>query len=129
MYELLNDDNFVMYAAKKYTNLQCTTDAEFFEDLARIKYIKKLLTRYIETGELKDRLILNHLTVLNNVFGYEHLPRILYLKMEDQFNMIKPFLIQLNIMPDLIENVKEVRKVDTAYILMDPVIVDRLRRI
>lgn len=118
-----------MYAAKNYMNLQCTTDTEFFEDLARIKYIKKLLTRYVETGELKDRLILNHLTVLNNVFGYEHLPRILYLKMEGQFGMIKPFLVQLNICPDEIINIRTNMKIDTAYILMDQVIVDRLRGI
>lgn len=129
MNEILTDENFVLYASKKYANLQCTTDVEFFEDLARIKYIKKLLTRYIETGELKDRLIMNHLIVLNNVFGYEHLARILYLKMESQFNMIKPFLILLNIMPDEIANVREAGIVDTSYILMDDVIVERLRAI
>lgn len=129
MMEILNDENFVLFASKKYFNTQCTTDTEFFEDLSRIKYIKKLLTRYVETGELKERLILNHLIVLNNVFGYEHLARILYLKMENQFTMIKPFLVLLNIMPDDIENVRKAGKRDLTAIQMDPVIVERLRKI
>lgn len=129
MNELLSDENFLLYASQKYKNSQCTTTAEFLEDLAKIKYIKKLLTRYEETGELKERLILNHLIVLNNVFGYEHLPRILYLKMEKQFENIKPFLVLLNIMPDEIVNVREAGKIDTAYIGMNPEIVERLRKI
>jgi hypothetical protein len=129
MNEVLNDENFVLFTSKKYLNTQCTTDTEFFEDLSRIKYIKKLLTRYVETGELKERLILNHLIVLNNVFGYEYLARILYLKMENQFNMIKPFLVLLNIMPDEIEDVRKRGKLDLTGIQMDPVIVEKLRGI
>jgi hypothetical protein len=129
MNEVLNDENFVLFTSKKYLNTQCTTDTEFFEDLSRIKYIKKLLTRYVETGELKERLILNHLIVLNNVFGYEYLARILYLKMENQFNMIKPFLVLLNIMPDEIEDVRKKGVLDLTGIQMDPVIVEKLRGI
>jgi hypothetical protein len=67
------------------------------EDIKRIKYIKKLVKRYVENGDLKERLILNHLTILYNVFGAEHLCRILYLKMKIQYSFIKPFLIMLNI--------------------------------
>lgn len=129
MLEVLNDENFLLYASREYRNDQCTTTAEFLEDLARIKYIKKLLTRFSETGELKERLILNHLIVLNNVFGFEHLPRILWLKMEKQFDCVKPFLILLNIMPDKIVNVRKQGAVDTVSIMMNNVVVEKLRKI
>ena len=71
MNDLLNDDNFLLYCASKYDNIKYASTEEFFEDLNRIKYIKKLVTRYTEYGELKERLILNHIIVLNNCFGAE----------------------------------------------------------
>src|ERR1700744_2846173 len=91
--EILNDKNFVIYCAKNYNNPTCTGSEEFFEDVKRVKYIKKLITRYIESGDLKERLILNHIIVLENVFNPIALNRILYLKIENQFGYIKPFLI------------------------------------
>ena len=80
MHDKLTDDNFLIYCAKHYDNPQCHSTEEFIEDLKRIKYIKKLITKYIESDELRERLIMNHLIVLNNVFGAEHLSKILYLK-------------------------------------------------
>lgn len=129
MHDILNDENFLIYAAKVYDNPQCFTTEEFVEDLNRIKYIKKLLTRYIETGELKERLILNHLMVLSNVFGPTHLPRILWLKMEKQFKYVKPFLVLLNVMPDEIENVRKKGKILTAAVPMDQGVINHLRQI
>jgi hypothetical protein len=129
MLEILTDANFLIYCAKHYTNRQCTTTDEFLEDLKRIKYIKKLITRYEQNGELKERLILNHLIVLNNLFGAPHLSRILYLKMRDQFRFVKPFLILLNVMPERILNVFEEGVVDTTMISMDQGIIDVLREI
>lgn len=123
---LLTDVNFFQVAAALYRNPQCTTDEEFLDDLARLKYLKKLLTRYEETGELKERLILNHIVVLNNVFGPDHLPRMLYLKMEKQFTYVKPFLEALSIMPDYIENVKVERRIPSSSIVSDPKIVAAL---
>ena len=65
----LDDTNFMLYAAAHYDNPQCYDTDEFYDDLKRFKYLKRLLNRYKETGELKERLILNHLTVIYNVFG------------------------------------------------------------
>ena len=129
MYETLSDDNFLIYAAKNYDNSHCCSTDEFLEDLKRIKYIKKLLTRYVETGELKERLILNHIIVLNNMFGAEHVCRILYLKLGDYFNCIMPFLILLNVLPDKLYNIRDHMVIDLDMITMDVTIVDRLRKI
>jgi hypothetical protein len=127
MYEKLTDENFLLYCAKNYNNPQCHSTEEFFEDLKRIKYIKKLITRYIENDELKERLILNHLIILYNVFGAEHLPRILYLKMKSQFQYLKPFLVMLNILPNRMLNIKDETIIDTNLILLDKKIVEALR--
>lgn len=128
MYENLTDANFLIYCAKHYMNPQCQSTEEFVEDLKHIKYIKKLLTRYIDKGDLKERLILNHLMILNNLFGPRHLPRILYLKLAPQFHCVKPFLVLLNIMPDHIYNVNG-NVIDSDMIHMDERIVRELRKI
>lgn len=128
-FEQLTNENFLIYCAKHYDNPHCQSTEEFIEDLKHIKYIKKLLTRYNEGGELKERLILNHLTILCNLFGPEALCRILYLKMRSQFPYIKPFLILLNIMPDKIFNVNGEMVVDTALIAMDQHIINVLRSV
>ena len=127
--ETLTDANFLIYCAKHYTNPQCQSTEEFYEDLKHIKYIKKLLTRYIERGDLKERLILNHVMILNNLFGARHLPRILYLKLEPQYHCVKPFLVLLNIMPDIIYNVNGDVKIECDNIHMDEKIVRELRKI
>lgn len=129
MHEKLSDDNFLIYCARYYDNPQCHSTEEFIEDLKRIKYIKKLITRYIDSGELKDRLILNHLIILYNVFGAEHMTRILYLKMKGQFKYIKPFLILLGVLPEKIYNIKEEAVINTDVISMDDVIVQSLRKV
>ena len=129
MHEKLTNENFLIYAAKHYDNAQCHSTEEFIDDLKRIKYIKKLITKYVESGELKDRLILNHLIILNNVFGAVHLPRILFLKMNKQFMYIKPFLILLNVLPDKLYNVGDVDVIDIDTIPMDENIVEKLRAI
>jgi len=129
MSEKLNDENFLIYAAKYYDNPQCQTTEEFLEDLKRIKYIKKLLTRYVESGELKDRLILNHLIILSNIFDSYHLCRILYLKMKNQFNYVKPFLVMLNVLPEKLYNIKNETTIDTSLIPMDERIIEALRKL
>jgi hypothetical protein len=125
--EKLTNENFLIYCAKYYDNPQCHSTEEFIEDLKRIKYIKKLITKYVENGELKHRLIINHLVILNNVFGAKHLPRILYLKMKNQFFYMKPFLILLNILPDTIHHVGNEDIIYTDTIPMDDLIVFKLR--
>jgi len=129
MNEKLTDDNFLIYAARHYDNPQCHSTEEFYDDLKRIKYIKKLITRYIETGELKERLILNHMIVLSNVFPAEHLSRILYFKVNKYMRYLKPFMILLNVLPERIYNVGKESVVMTDEIPMDDRIVESLRNI
>lgn len=99
-FDILTNDNFMMFAMKNYTNPQCTNIDEFYEDLNRIKYIKRLLGKYNKKGIIKARLILNHIIILNNVFGNEACSRILFHKLEPEFySAIKTFLGFLNYLP------------------------------
>ena len=127
--QILTDKNFILYAAQNYDNPQCHSTEEFNDDIRRIKYVKKLLTRYVETGELKERLILNHIVVLSNLFRPEPLCRILLLKMEPQFQMVKPFILGLKVLTPFICNVKSQRNVDTDDIPMDQNIIKKIRYI
>ena len=129
MNEALTDKNFLLYCAANYDNIQYASTEDFIEDLNRLKYIKKLITRYVENGELKERLILNHIIILNNCFGPEALNKILYLKFKDQMCYIKPFLVLLNIIPDKIYNVKDEKVIYTDNIIMDEGIVAKLRKV
>jgi hypothetical protein len=116
-----------MYAMKHYDNPSCCSIDEFNEDINRFKYIKKLVTRYIETGELKERLILNHLIILNNVFGAGPLCRMLFLKMDRHLTYIKPFLVLLSILPEFVNGIREQHVIMTDLIPMDEGIISALR--
>jgi len=95
----LSDDNFMIYAMKAYDKPNCIL-SEFEEDLNRIKYIKRLIKRYKTTGELKERLILNHIIILSNVFGVEQSVKMLFFKLDKiDYNVLKTFLLFLNYMP------------------------------
>lgn len=96
MFENLTDENFMLFAAKYYENTHCTDLLEFHDDMKRIRYLKRLLKKYEQTGDLKERLILNHLVVLYNVFEPRAMTRMLCFKLNDQLQYIKPFLIFLN---------------------------------
>ena len=98
-FDNLNEDNFQLYAAKAYEKPSVVL-SEFEEDLQRILYIKRLLTKYCKTGVLKERLLLNHLIVIYNVFGLEAATRMLFFKLEEKdLEIIKPFLIFLSYLP------------------------------
>lgn len=128
MYDKLTDDNFLFFCAKHYNNPQIMRTEEFMEDINRIKYIKKLITRYVDAGELKEKLILNHIITLHNCFG-QNLAKILYLKLEKQFRYVKPFLVMLNVIPRNIYNVGDYTTVNTDLIDMDMSIIQALRKI
>lgn len=97
LFEKLNDDNFVLYASKHYDNKQCTEVEEFYDDLNRFKYLKRLLRRYEMNGELQERLILNHLIVLFNVFGIDAAKRMVFYRVDDySYSALKTFLVYLN---------------------------------
>lgn len=103
--EKLDESNFLLFAAKHYDNPQCFDTLEFYEDLNRFKYIKRLINKYKDTGDLKDRLIINHLTVLFNVFGTQACIRMLFFKLEEHYSDILPFLDVMGGVPDLVEKV------------------------
>lgn len=120
IFDTLNKRNFELFAAQNYNNPECLDVEEFKEDLARFKYLKRLLRRYELTEDLQVRLILNHIIVIYNVFGIESANRMIWYKIEpEHWTYIKPFLVFLNYLP-----VDE--KVD---IPLDPLIVDILRKI
>ena len=96
IFEELNDENFTLFAIRHYDNPQCTSTEEFYEDIRRFRYLKRLLRRYQKTGELRERLILNHLIVLNNLFGVENTTRMLEFKLEEEFwTILKTCLLYL----------------------------------
>jgi hypothetical protein len=130
MVEKLDETNFLLYAAKHYDNPSCFDTLEFYEDLNRFKYLKRLFSRYEETEELKERLILNHIIVIYNLFGVEPATRMLFFKLKGYYNYLKPFLVFLNYCPDKVYGIGlENRTIVTSDILMDPVIVKILRGI
>jgi len=101
MFEKLTNDNITMFAIKHYDNPQCEGEAEFHDDMKRFKYIKRLLRKYQESGELKERLILNHMTVIYNVFGVDAGSTLLLFKIEPEFwSILKTFMVFLNMLPE-----------------------------
>jgi len=120
----LNDNNIMIYAMKAYDNPACTSLEEFQEDFNRIKYIKRLLTKYHKTGELKERLILNHIIIFYNVFELEAATRMLFSRINRKYYpYLKPFLVYLNFMHD------SVNGESTREIIMSQEIIERLRKL
>ena len=123
--EKLTEDNFLLYAMHHYDNPQCNSLIEFEEDIKRFLYLKKLLSRYKNTNELRERLILNHIIVLYNIFG-EHATRMLFFKIDKQYwNVLITFLVYLDRMP---EELKEYGIV-TSQNVLDQNIIKVLRKI
>lgn len=121
----IDDDNFVLFAAKHYDNPQCYDAEEFYDDLKRFKYLKRLFGKYEETGELRERLILNHLIVLYNVFG-DVTTKMLFYKLDGYYSYLIPFLVLLHRLPDKV-NLGNI--IYTSDIPMDNNIVNVLRKI
>ena len=113
MYEKITNDNVIMFAIKHYDNPQCEGEREFYDDMKRFKYIKRLLRKHKDTGVLKERLLLNHIIVLNNMFGAEAWLTLLLFKIQREYwETLKSFLLFLNIIrDDELRNVKEDNKV------------------
>ena len=92
----VTEENYLIVAAKHYNNPQCSSTDEFYADLDRIKYIKRIINRYLETGELSDRLLLNHIIVFCNVFGIEIGVKMMAVKLDYKYwSVIKPILVFL----------------------------------
>ena len=93
----LNDDNFDEYAVSNYFNPNCISVLEFLDDLKIIKYIKRLINKYVDKKELKERLILNHIISLSNVFGVEATVNMLRFKIDSEnHDVLNAFLVYLN---------------------------------
>jgi len=99
----LNDNNFSLFAAKHYDNPNCTDILEFHDDLNRIKYIKRLFKHYNDTGELKERLVLNHLITLYNVFEVQACTKMLVFKLYEYMPVLKSFLVYIGTMSDRVD--------------------------
>jgi hypothetical protein len=125
----LNNDNFLMYAIKNYNNPGCRGVTDFNDDLKRLRYIKRLLGRYRLSGDVKERLVINHIVVFYNVFGVEAATRMLFYKIqEDLWPELKTFLVYLNFMPQTVI-VSSGFKMPESEIPLDPVLVDILRKL
>ena len=96
----LNDDNFKLFAIKNYENPQAVTEADFDKDLNHFKYIKRLLKRYKNTGQLKTHLLLNHFIILYNIFGEATTPMLFHKIEEDLWPSMKTFVMFLGKLPD-----------------------------
>lgn len=122
--EPLSDKTFQLYTMKNYCNPECSGLEEFQEDLNRIKYLKRLFGKYKSSGELKERLILNHLIILYNIFPLIPATRILFYKIEENYHVeLKTFLTYLGNLP------KKIPEVDIENIPLDQRIINKLRKI
>ena len=101
MYEKITVANWVMFAMRNYDNPQCEGEEEFYEDIKRFKYLKRLFKKYYESGNLKERLILNHMIILSNVFGVQAASTLLIFKLEQEYwPAMKSFMTFLNMLPE-----------------------------
>jgi hypothetical protein len=120
LFDEVNDENFILFAARHYYNPKCIDVEEFYEDLNRFKYIKRLLNRYIESGRLAERLILNHVIVVFNAFDVKPTLKMLEYKLDErQWEVIKPFLVFL----------RHIKNNEYVHIQMDKTVIEALRKI
>jgi len=127
IFDDLNEKNFLLYAMKEYDNPQCVQVEEFYDDLKKVKYIKRLFNQYLNEGVLKERLLLNHIIVFYNVFPVRSATRMLFLKIEEKFwPILKTFLVYLSYMSEIIDPING-RTILSDDIQLDQGVVDRLR--
>jgi hypothetical protein len=120
LFETLDEDTFLLFGAKNYYNPTCLDAEEFYEDIKRFKYVKRLMNRYRDGGKLSVNLILNHLVVIFNVFGIEAGLKMLEYKLDDDHKrIIKPFLLYL----------KVITEHDMIGVELDEIVVTELRKV
>ena len=127
-FDNLNSENILLYAMKIYDRPNCIM-SEFKDDLKRFNYLKRLFRRYRKFDELRERLVLNHLVVLYNVFGAEASTRLLFFKMsKDDYSALKTYLLFLSCMPDVVKGIKG-NDILSSEIPVDMKIAEALRNI
>lgn len=122
----LKESTFIIFAAKHYDNPHCHDLTEFEEDLKRFLYLRKLLVKYKSAGELKERLILNHLIIIYNCFGLAA-TNMLFMKLEGFHEFLKPFVLYLNYLPETISYSDKI--INTSKISSDLIITNKLKDI
>ena len=121
----LTNENYLMFALLHYDNPHCIDIKEYFEDVRKLKYIKRLFNRYKEDGVMKERLILNHLISFYNVFENEAATRLLFFRVgKEYYPLLKTFLVYLNRMP-----VQVNEELYSSDIEMDIKVIEILRNI
>lgn len=122
----LDEESFLLFAAKCYDIRMAASTEEFYDDLRRFQHLKRLFKRYEEDDDLKVRLILNHLTVIYNCFGVGATTMLFY-RLEEYHKSLKPFVVMLGYLPEIIEYSD--KKLITSEIPLDQTIVDELRKL
>ena len=124
----LTSENFLLYAVKAYDKPNCIM-SEFKEDMKRFNYLKRLFRRYRKMDDLRERLVINHLVVVYNVFGVDVATRMLFYKMsKDDYSALKTYLIFLNYMPAVVHGIKG-QDIISSEIPVDMKIAEVLREI
>lgn len=127
-FENLTEDNIMLYAAKAYDKPNCIM-SEFTEDMKRLNYLKRLFRRYRKHGEMRERLILNHIVVLYNLFGAEVTTRLLFFSSnKEDYSILKTYLVFLNLMPEKVFGIKGI-DIISSDIHIDMNIANELRNI
>lgn len=128
MFENITNENFLLFAMKSYNSPNCVM-SEFEGDLKRIKYVKRLIKKYRLTGDLKERLILNHIIVLSNVFGVKTTVRMLFFRLDTKdYHILKTFLLFLSYMPKVVEGINGTN-IHSGDLTVDLKVVERLRNL
>ena len=99
-FDELNDTNYIMFAIKHYDNPQAVTEDDFYEDMKRFKWIKRLLNKYKNSGDLKVHLLMNHFIILYNVFGEATTPLLFYKIDKELWGVLKTFIVYLGRLPE-----------------------------
>ena len=126
-FDEINENNIELYCMKFYDNPQCIGTEDYRDDMKRFKYLKRLLNHYLTTHELKQRLILNHLIMIYNLFENEAGTRILFYKIdENSWHVLKPLLVYLKRMPKVVYGIRD-KDIRDSDITLDQNVVKQLR--
>ena len=125
MNDKLNEANFLLYAMHHYDNTQCYSLTEFEDDLKKFLYLKKLISRYKNNGDLKERLILNHIIVLYNLFGEATTKMLFYKVDENCWDVLTTFLVYLDRMPETMPDYGII----LSEVVLDERVISTLRKI
>jgi len=114
MFKEITKDNWLLFAQQNYDNPTLETEIEFYDDIKRFKYLKRLFRKYDITGEIKIRLILNHLVVLQNVFGAEAAITLLLYKIDNKYwSVLKTCLNYLEYLyPHELDNIETDKNIE-----------------